>query len=134
MLVQGPWDALERYARSPDVLAVTQLQSLRRAVPLGSGAKRALVILGLMVVLLATGIVPPAVAGLLAACAIVLTRVLSVPQTYRAIQWTTVVLIAGMIPLSTAFVQTGAAELLAVGLLSFVGTGSPLAPSSPSAS
>jgi di/tricarboxylate transporter len=126
VLVQGPWGALERYTRSPDVIAVTSPQALRRAVPLGRGAKRALVILGLMVVLLATGLVPPAVAGLLAAAALVLTRVLSVPQTYRAISWTTVVLIAGMIPLSNAFISTGAADVVANGVLALTGGSSPV--------
>lgn len=125
VLVQGPWDALERYVRSPDVIAVTSPQSLRRGIPLGRGAKRALGILALMVVLLATGAVPPVVAGLLAAGAIVLTRVLSVNETYRSIQWTTVLLIAGMIPLSTAFTTTGAAQLIADALLGIVGGSSP---------
>lgn len=125
VLVQGPWASLERYSKSSDVMAVTSPQALRRSVPLGRGAKRALIILGLMVLLLATGVVPPAVAGLLAAGAIVVTRVLTVPETFRSIQWTTVILIAGMIPLSTAVIKTGAADILASGLLSFVGPGSP---------
>ncbi|MDQ2698868.1 MAG: SLC13 family permease [Actinomycetota bacterium] len=125
LLVRGPWDALERYVRLPGIIAVSQPQSLRRAVPLGRGARRALIILGLMVVLLASGLVPPVVAGLLAAGALVLTRVLTVPQMYRSIQWTTVVLIAGLIPLSTAFIETGAAELVADRLLDIVGTASP---------
>ncbi|WP_159500646.1 SLC13 family permease [Microbacterium sp. 18062] len=125
VLVQGPWPALERYVRSPDVIAVTSPQVLRRAVPLGRGAKRALVILGLMVVLLATGLVPPAVAGLLAAGALVVSRVLTGPQVYRSIGWTTVVLIAGMIPLSSAFVSTGAADVVADGVLGITGTASP---------
>ena len=47
-----------------------------------------------MVILLATGIVPPAVAGLLAAGAIVLSGVLIVEQAYRGIAWTTVILVA----------------------------------------
>ena len=125
LLVRGPWDALERYVRLPGIIAVTEPRSLRRAVPLGRGARRALVILGLMVVLLASGLVPPVVAGLLAAGALVLTRVLTVPQVYRSIQWTTVVLIAGLIPLSTAFIETGAAELVADRLLDVVGTANP---------
>jgi len=125
VLVQGPWDALERYAASPDVIAVTPPQSLQRAVPLGRGARRALVILALMVVLLATGLIPPAVAGLLAAGAIVLTRVLTIPQSYRAISWTTVILIAGMVPLSSAFVSTGAAGIIADRVLSVIGSTSP---------
>lgn len=125
VLVQGPWDALQRYTASPDVIAVTPPQSLQRAVPLGHGAKRALAILGVTVVLLSTGLVPPAVAGLLAAGALVLTGVLSIPQVYRSISWTTVILIAGMIPLSTAFVSTGAATIVADGVLAVIGTSSP---------
>src|SRR5690606_3975315 len=107
-------------------IAVTPPQTLQRAVPLGQGAKRALVILALMVALLATGLVPPAVAGLLAVGALVLTRVLSVPQVYRAVSWTTFVLIAGMIPLSNAFVSTGAAGGIADAVLTMTGGASPI--------
>ena len=66
-------------------------------------------------------------AGLLAACAMVLLRVLTVEQAYRAISWTTVVLSAGMMPLSTAMTQTGAAELLADALVGVVGDAGPYA-------
>ena len=78
-----------------------------------------------MVVLLATGVVPAAVAGLLAAGAIVLSGVLSMEQAYRAISWTTVILVGGMIPLSTAMVETGAAEQLADRLVDVVGDAGP---------
>ena len=125
VLVQGPWAALTKYSRSPDVIAVTPPQSMQRAVPLGRGAKRAIGILAVMVLLLATGLVPPAVAGLLAAGALILTRVLTVPQTYRAIEWTTVILIAGMVPLSAAFITTGAAGRVADAVLGVIGSGSP---------
>ena len=50
---------------------------------------------------------------------------LTVSQAYGSISWTTVVLIAGMIPLSTAFTKTGAADLLAGGLLSLIGDSGP---------
>ncbi|KZE95381.1 putative transporter [Agromyces sp. NDB4Y10] len=125
LLVRGPWDALERYVRLPGVIPVTEPQSLRRAVPLGRGARRAIAVLVAMVVLLASGLVPAVVAGLLAAGALVLLRVLDLPQVWRSIQWSTVVLIAGLIPLSTAFIETGAAELVAGWLLDLVGTASP---------
>ncbi|QAY59214.1 TRAP transporter large permease subunit [Microbacterium protaetiae] len=126
VLVQGPWAALERYVGSSDVIAVTPPQTLQRAVPLGRGAKRSLVILALMVVLLATGFVPPAVVGLLATGALLLSRVLTLPQVYRSISWTTVILIAGMFPLSQAFVSTGAADVVAHGVLSLTGGASPV--------
>ena len=64
-------------------------------------------------------------AGLLAAGAIVLSRVLTVEQAYRGIAWTTVVLVAGMIPLSTAMVSTGAAGTLAERLVDVVGDSGP---------
>jgi di/tricarboxylate transporter len=123
LLLRGTWEALEGgLDRDPDVLVVDAPALVRRqAVPLGAGAKRALVVLVAMVILLATGAVPPVVAGLLAAGALILLRVLSIEQSYRAISWTTVVLVAAMFPLSTALQQTGAAAKLATGLVDVVG-------------
>ena len=63
--------------------------------------------------------------GLLAAGALILTRVLTIPQTYRAISWTTVILIAGMVPLSTAFISTGAAGMVADAVIAVIGSTSP---------
>jgi di/tricarboxylate transporter len=125
LLLRGTWAHLEAHTAGPEVLVVDEPSSLRRSVPLGLGAKRAIVILAAMVVLLATGVVPPAVAGVLAAVAIVLTGVLTPSQAYRSISWTTVVLVAGMIPLSVAFISTGTADLIARGLLSLIGEASP---------
>ncbi len=76
-----------------------------------------------MIVLLAAGLVPPAVAGLLAATAMVLLRVVSVPQAYRSVSWQTVILIGGLIPLSTAIRESGAADDIANVLLDVTGGG-----------
>ncbi|MBS1673750.1 MAG: SLC13 family permease [Actinobacteria bacterium] len=128
LLLDGTWDDLHRHTTGSDeVLVVDEPERLRRSVPLGAGAKRAAVILGLMIVLLATGIVPAAVAGMLAAIALVLTRVVTVTRAYRAISWTTVVLVAGMIPMSTAFQTTGAAAMIADTLSSWLGGAGPYA-------
>lgn len=125
LLLQGSWEDLDRHTSSGRVLPIDAPQRLRRAVPLGRGARRTLVILGAMVVLLATGIVPPAIATLAAAAALVLTRAIAPVQAYRSISWTTVVLVAGMIPLSTAFLTTGTADLVARGLLGVIGDAGP---------
>ncbi|GGF17797.1 SLC13 family permease [Subtercola lobariae] len=126
MLLQGAWSALDENTADPNVVVVDAPQSIRRqAVPLGPRAVPALIVLGGMVVLLATGIVPAAIAALVAACAMVLLRVLSVSQAHRAISWTTLLLVGGMIPLSTAIQVSGAADLLANGLVSVVGQSSP---------
>ena len=64
---------------------------------------------------------PPAVAGLLAAGALIVLRVVSVERAYRSITWTTVVLVAAMLPLSTAMFASGAADLVAEVLVDVVG-------------
>ena len=125
LLLGGSWEHLQAHTSGPEVLVVDDPARMRRAVPLGRGAKRAIGILAGMVVLLATGAVPPAIAGVLAAVAIVLSGVLTPTQAYRAVSWTTVVLVAGMIPLSTAFTTTGTADLVAQGLLGLIGDSSP---------
>lgn len=128
LLLQGSWEALDARADDPGLLVVDQPQLVRRqAVPLGPGAKRALAVAAAMVVLLATGVVPSAVAGLLAAGAMILLRVLTIEQTYRAITWTTVVLVAAMLPLSTAMTETGAANLVADALVEVVRAWGPYA-------
>jgi di/tricarboxylate transporter len=80
-----------------------------------------------MIVLLATGAVPPAVAGLLAAGALVVGGVLTIDDAYRGISWSTVILVGGMLSLSTAMVQSGAADTLADGLVDVVGDAGPYA-------
>lgn len=125
LLLQGSWQDLDRHTSTPEVLVVDRPESLRRSVPLSGGAKSSIVVLVVMIVLLATAVVPAAVAGLLAAGALILLRVVSMAQAYRAISWTTVILVAGMIPLSTAFEVTGTADLVARSLLDVVGTAGP---------
>jgi di/tricarboxylate transporter len=126
LLVQGSWEALEANEDDADVLVVDSPDVVRRqAVPLGPGAGRTIVVLLVMVTLLATGVVPAAVGSLLAASALILLGVLSPNQAYRAISWTTIVLVGGMVPLSHALQSTGAAELIAQGLVQVVGDAGP---------
>ena len=127
MLLQGTWKALDVHLDDPDVLVVSSPELVRRqAVPMGPGAWQAIAILVGMVILLATGIVPSSVAGLLAAGTIVVSGIMTVEQAYRAIGWTTVILVGAMMPLSTAMVETGAAKLIAEQLVHLVGDAGPI--------
>ncbi|WP_202813512.1 SLC13 family permease [Arthrobacter sp. ERGS1:01] len=126
LLLQGSWSALDRHTRDQNVLLVDSPDAIRRqTVPLGPGAVPALAILAAMVVLMTTNLVPAPVAALLAAMAMILARVVTVGQAHRAMSWQTLILVAGMIPLSTAITRTGTAELLAHGIVSLTGGGSP---------
>ena len=128
LLVQGTWDAIKDNVDDPEVLVVDDPALVQRqAVALGPRAGRSIAILVVMVVLLASGAVAPAVAGLLAAFAVVLGGVVSVEQAYRSVSWTTVLLVAGMLPLSVALTESGAAETLADRLLDVVGDAGPYA-------
>ena len=128
LLLQGTWKALDEHLADPDVLVVDSPELVRRqAVPMGAGAKQAIAVLLGMVILLATGLVPSAIAGLSAAFAMVLLRVLTVEQAYRAINWTTIILVGAMMPLSTAMVKTGAAAAMAEMLVKIVGDSGPYA-------
>jgi di/tricarboxylate transporter len=126
LLLQGSWDALDKNLDHPDVLVVDSPELVRRqAVPLGPGGRGAMAALVLMVVLLATGAVPVAIAGLLAAGAMILLRVVTLEQAYRAINWSVVVFVGAMLPLTKAMETTGAAEKLAHGFVEFLGDSSP---------
>jgi len=127
LLLEGPWAALDALVGHDDVLLVDSPPLVRRqSVPLGHRSTRAILVLAAMVVLLATGLVPPVVAALLAAGAMIVLRVLTVQQAYRRISWTTVLLVAGIIPLSTAIRTSGAGELVAEVLVGAVRDAGPL--------
>jgi len=57
----------------------------------------------------------------------ILTRVLSMDDAYQAVEWRSVFLVAGMLPLGTAMIKTGAADLITHGLLAVLGGAGPLA-------
>ncbi|EWT02429.1 citrate transporter [Intrasporangium oryzae NRRL B-24470] len=126
ILVHGTWPAIDALVDDRDVLLVDSPDLVRRqAVPLGPRSGRAIAVLAAMVVALALGLVPPAIAGLAAATAMVLLRVITSSQAYRAVSWQTVVLIGGLIPLSTAIRTSGAADAVAGRLIDIVGSGRP---------
>ncbi|OJY24723.1 MAG: SLC13 family permease [Myxococcales bacterium 68-20] len=65
-----------------------------------------------MLVVMAFGWLPNVVAVLLAALLLVLTRCVRAADVYRAVNWESVVLIAGMIPLATSLERTGGTRLV----------------------
>jgi di/tricarboxylate transporter len=122
LVLQGPWGALDARAEDQGLLVVDHPEAVRRqAIALGLRAWEAVGILIGMVVLLVTGVVPPAVAGLLAAGMILVLRILTMEQAYRAINWTTVIMVASLLPLSTAMFETGAADQVGGLLIDVVG-------------
>ncbi len=104
----------------PEVLA-------RQITQLTKKSFLALGILGAMVVLMVSDVVPIVVAALLAAGAMIVTRCITTSQAYRAISWSAVVLIGGMIPMALALESTGGAEWVADRLVETLGELGPTA-------
>jgi di/tricarboxylate transporter len=126
LLLRGRWDALERNLDDPDVLVVDNPDLVRRrTAPLGKRARKTFAVLFVMVLLLATRVGPPALVALAAACTMVLLGVVTVEQGYRAINWSAVVLVGAMIPMSTAMHESGAAQMTAEALVRVVSPAGP---------
>lgn len=126
LLLQGTWKALDQHLADPKVLVVDSPEVVQKqAVALGQGAPAAVAILLLLFVLLAFDIVPAPIAAVICATLMVITRVLTLPQFYRGIDWNTCILIGAMIPPATAMTKTGAAALIGDYVVSALGGAGP---------
>lgn len=81
----------------------------------------------LMIVLLVFKIVPGAIAALICAGITLITGCVPINKAYKGISWTSVIMIAAMIPMGIALQKTGVAQLAADGLVKYLGTIHPLA-------
>ncbi len=129
LLVRGRWKDIEQLRKEGrNFVVVGSPEAIsRQVVELTPRSAIAVLALGGMIVMMLTGVVPAVMATLIAAIVMVLGGCLSMSQSYRAISWQSVVLIAAMIPMSTALAVTGGAELLADALVNSFGSIGPLA-------
>ncbi len=129
LLVRGSWDAIcELKEERRNFVVVGAPEAMAKEVSgLRPRASMAIAALVGMVVLMVTGLVPTVLAALMAAAATILGGCLTTREAYRAISWSSVVLIAAMIPMGKALEITGGAALIAEWLVTTLGTVSPLA-------
>ncbi|MFD6700957.1 MULTISPECIES: SLC13 family permease [unclassified Microbacterium] len=126
LVVRGAWSDLESRADMAGVISVESPDRVRRQSVSWSGrATVAVSVLAAMCMLLATGLVPPSIVVIGAGVVLVATRILTIAQAQRSISLSTLVVVAGMIPLSTAIQTSGAADLISDTLLSWFGGSSP---------
>ncbi|MDH5526494.1 MAG: SLC13 family permease [Nitrospirota bacterium] len=128
LLVAGAWSYIERLSRHHQDLVVLETPAeMDEVAPNAARAPLALGILAVMLVLMTTGWISALGAALIAALAMVLSGCLRMEEAYRGISWSSLVLIAGMLPLSLALQKTGGIELLAGMLTDGLGGYGPLA-------
>lgn len=129
LLVQGTWrDIAFLAAEQSNVVVVGQPLEESRKVTMDNKAPIAAGIMLLMVLLLVTEMIPAVVSVMSAAVLMVIFGCLrNMEEAYKTINWESILLIGGMIPMSTAIEKTGATELLSNGLVSALGSYGPLA-------
>ena len=129
LLVQGTWEDIALLASTAsEVIVVGQPLEESRKITMDRKAPIAAGILLLLIVLLVTEWVPAVTAVMIAAVlTVALGCIRGMEEAYRAINWESIVLIGGMIPMSTAIEKTGAAELLSSGLVNSLGQFGPMA-------
>ena len=124
LLLYGPWEKLNLLGREPDFLVLTETA---QQVPREKKAKVALAIMAAVLLPVILGWLPIYIAVVVGAACMILTGCLTMEEAYRYIEWKAVFLIAGMLPLGTALDNTGAARLLAEGVVGVVGPFGPYA-------
>jgi di/tricarboxylate transporter len=124
LLLQGPKDQLDMLKKDNHflVLEPVELELRRRNKAVFSVGIMALVLV--MTTILGFHISTAMVIG---AVAMVLTGCLTMDEAYRSIEWRSVFLIAGMLPLGTAMANTGTARLLADLIVQMLGGMGPVA-------
>jgi di/tricarboxylate transporter len=124
LILKAPRD---RMAEALGELRVLPLSE--RDLALGS-RKRSWIPLGVLaaaMVLVGLHLVPVAVAFAGAAAVMLLLRILTMDEAYHSIEWSVIVLLAALIPVSNAIQATGGTDLIAAGLEGVLGAIPPLA-------
>jgi di/tricarboxylate transporter len=128
LLVEGFWSRIAKLRDEVHDFVLLELPAEFEEVrPAHRRAPIAIGILLGMVVLSASGLVPVVAAVLIAALAAVASRCLTMEDAYRSISWSSIVLLAGMLPVADALYKTGGMDILVDTVVSGIGSAGPYA-------
>ena len=128
LLATGSWKRIGLLQSEPKNFLILNLpEELAEVSPSYRQAPFAMAILVAMVIMMVFGLVANVAAALMAALAMGLCRCLRVEDAYRSINWPSLVLIAGMLPLARAMEKTGGVAMISEALVAVLGGAGPLA-------
>ena len=126
LLVCGAWaDILRMERNKSQYLLLTLPQDYKEVIPAPQKEKLTLAIMGVMVALMASGILPPVTAILAATAALVLVHCVPKSSIYEVVDWQTIVMLAGILPLVLALQKTGVLSLASDGVISILAGSGP---------
>lgn len=114
LIVYGKWQHISVLEKTNDFVVLTQYNNEE----LRPGKSWIALLCFIVAIVFALLGIKLSLALLTGAVAMVILRVLSIDEMYKAIDWKTVFLIAGLIPLGLAMEKTGAAAFIAQNLVS----------------
>ena len=123
LLLQGRWDKFQLLKEKPDLIFTDEVQG--QVLKTGK-LQYAIGCMILSLVMILVFKVQLSIALLAGALGMVLSKVLSMDEAYESVDWMTVFLLGGLIPLGIAFEKTGAAGLIADLIMGGMGSVSPL--------
>jgi di/tricarboxylate transporter len=126
ILLQGTWDKFHILKNRPQPRVLTFSSPLEGEILRPHKAKLAILWLAVALIQIVFLKIQLSVALMSGALGMIVTGVLSIDEAYRAVDWMTVFLLAGLIPLGMAFEKTGTAAFIAKNILGMLGDPSPI--------
>ncbi|WP_147820962.1 SLC13 family permease [Salidesulfovibrio onnuriiensis] len=123
LLLHGRWEMFHMLKGLPDLVFT---ETIKGELLRTEKAKLALLWLGIALVMILGFHVQLSIALLTGALGMVLTKVLTIDEAYQSVDWMTVFLLGGLIPLGMAFENTGAAKFIADSIMAALGTPTPV--------
>lgn len=123
LLVIGPWKSIRNLQRDDDgdLVVLGMPVEYDDVLPVQGRSTHAIVILGFVVALMITGLIPNVQAALIGCLLMGALGCVNLDSAYRSIDWKTVILIVGMLPFSLALQRTGGVGLATDALMSVAG-------------
>ncbi|KUJ96078.1 MAG: Citrate transporter [Desulfonauticus sp. 38_4375] len=126
LLLFGPWEKFHILKGRPQPRPIAFASPLEGEILKPHKAKWAAFWLALALAQIIFFKVKLSVALMSGALGMIITGVLTVDEAYRSVDWMTVFLLAGLIPLGIAFEKTGTASFIAHKVLSLIGQPTPI--------
>ena len=126
LLVQGSWENILTLRKKRREFVVMGHPEALQGPPQRAKAPLAGLILLAMLLSMVGEFLPLTTSSMLAALLMILTGCVSIDEAYNVIDWKSIVLVAGMLPMSAALEKVGLIELLAGNLTVTLGTLNPI--------
>lgn len=111
LFVQGPWENIRALTNQRrDFVVVGQPDGLKGTPPRSKMILSGLIMTG-MLIMLVSSLLPLSTTALIAAFLMITTGCLNIKDAYNSLDWKSIILIAGMLPMATALQKVGLVEL-----------------------